>query len=437
MTTLTAPVTHRSTCRVCPNDVELTSVLDLGPVHISAFPLPAARRRQERPLIAQLADPVPLHLLRCPRCTLVQLAHTVSPRLLYHTYWYRSGVNETMVAELKDIATAACRRLRYPLGATDAVLDIGANDGTLLAHYKGLCGYAPMRVAYEPAETFAADLENRDVTDLVRPVCFPEHSTDGLTAYVPNGFKIITSIAMVYDLEDPNAFVHAVAELLAPDGVWVVQFQDLAGMLETGAFDCVCHEHLEYYTLHSFMEILKHNNLVVMEAERRDINGGSLRCYIGHRGYSPPWVNTQSVLSQLAREDKAGLLDEDTIVTAFTAFERRMQETKRQLIAVLNATTGPVDGYGASTKGNTLLQLFGLSQRIRQIAERSPAKVGRVTVGTEIPIVSEAVWRAEPAGVTLVSIWQFREAVLAREAGYLSAGGQMLFPLPRVEVVGR
>ncbi len=426
----------RTTCRVCPDAQRLFPVFSLGDICVSNF------------LDPHDLDPptAPLALGLCRRCSLVQLQNTVPFDFLFRHYWYRSGVNETMVAELRDVVDAALRRV--PVFPRDVVLDIGANDGTLLEGYHIYPIHPPVRphrLAFEPAR------------NLIGP-CMAHAESGWDDAFPPEPkhaiwsnygqIKIITAIAMAYDLEDPNAFVHGLKTLLHPDGVCILQFQDLASMLTGNAFDNICHEHLEYYTLHSLQRLLAHNDLVVYEVEPRAINGGSLRCYIGHKRPVPPWVTTRqlrpSVLDQLDREEAAGLIEPLDIEHAFKKFAVRVEEIRQQVRTIVEATRdistsdpalygGKCDAYGASTKGNTLLQYICLDHRlIGRIVERSPEKVGKVTAGTRIPIISEAEWRDAPAGVTLVPIWQFKEGILVRERRYLEQGGTLVFPLPYV-----
>jgi NDP-4-keto-2,6-dideoxyhexose 3-C-methyltransferase len=419
--------TTRTTCRVCPNHAPLTPVLDLGYLVISTFVAPDAT-----------APPpaAPLRLGVCHACSLVQLMETVPFDQLFRHYWYKSGINETMVKELTQVVFEGIQRVNVQ--PMDYVLDIGANDGTLLSAYRTLCGSrVPQRIGFEPAYNLTETL--RPHTELCITEAFPPRNDASLQAYCPDGIKIITAVAMAYDLEDPNRFAHGVKELLHQDGVCILQFQDLVSMLEMHAFDNICHEHLEYYTLRSVQKWLAHNDLVVYEVQRTAINGGSLRLFIGHKHPVPHWAehtNTDSVLAELDREDEAGLLDIDTIGLAFSRLQQSIERGTAQVQATIEMARDQghvVDGYGASTKGNTLLQVFGLdSTHIRQIAERSPDKDGLVTAGSRIPIVSEKTWRDAPAPVTLVPIWQFRKHVLKREKQYLEKGGEFLFPLPQV-----
>lgn len=422
--------TSRTTCRVCPHEVRLEEVFSLGDICISNFLDPDA------------LDPpaAPLTLAVCPHCSLVQLTDTVPFDYLFRHYWYQSGINETMVAELRDIVLKATALV--PICPSDHVIDIGANDGTLLDAYKFfLVSRHPIRMGYEPARNLFKELQEHCESPYNDPFPPTEHHTSW--SYLSGGAKIITAIAMAYDLEDPNHFVQGIKRALHPDGVCIIQFQDLASMLKANAFDNICHEHLEYYTLHSLQRLLAHNDLKVYDVETRDINGGSLRCFIGHKN-PPTWVvphagldvGTERVLAQLDVEDKAGLIDPLDIIHAFRKLAAAVDIIKRQTLTIVQAARkhdGHCDAYGASTKGNTLLQYFGLDYtHIDRIVERSPEKYGKVTAGTRIPIINEEAWRLRPAAVTLVPIWQFREHIIKREDTYIHDGGTLVFPLPYV-----
>ncbi len=389
---------HERTCRMCHKS--LVSVLDLGSLALSAFP-------------CNLNDPLEeasLDLCRCPTCGLVQLRHSVEPDQLFKRYWYKSGVNETMRAELADVVADAVRH-HGDLKPGDTVVDVGANDGTLLSAYPK----DVFTVAYEPAENLQEVL--RGQCDRLVPSYFPD-------AYVlwADSVSILTSIACFYAVDDPMAFVMAVDKALTKDGIWVVQFQDLHQMLGATAFDDICHEHVFYPSLAAISRMLTPFNLAIIDAERRAINGGSLRVTIGRRGRT---------MSPRVWE-LYGMEHGCEFPVTLRAFAERVETTRLTIQGVIRQERGIVDLYGASTKGNTLLQVCGLGpESIRQAWERSPEKWGRHTV-TGIPIVSEDVGRADPPAMLFVGIWQFREAILQREEAYR---GQFLFPLPKVEVV--
>lgn len=416
----------RPNCRVCGSIRHSpTVVVDLGTLDLVAFP----RTPHSLP-----HPPVPVMVQRCPVCSLVQLRHTTPPEWLYREYWYRSGTNETMVTELYDVVTDL--RARLPrVTARTLVLDIGANDGTLLQGWSDTCPdlkQRPYRIAFEPASTFyqAARIHAEEL----HAVTFP-HSSAPMSGY---GGKVhaITTIAMVYDLDEPHTFVSEVSRLLAPDGVWIAQFQDLLTVMQTTGVDYFCHEHLECYSLHSFSHLVRQHGLQVVDVQPRPINGGSLRVVVQPAGATVRADGIVRVSAQLQREAEAGLLaaDPETAIRPWVAFSARLRSMQGQVRAVVDQATAhgqTVDLLGASTKGLVLLQLTGLnSHSIRQAWERSGAKHGRFVGGTGIPIVSEARGRSAPPDLLIVPIWQFKDAIIEREAEYLSQGGALVFPLP-------
>lgn len=403
----------RTSCRAC--DGRFDPLLDLGPLVLSDFLAPDA------------PDPpaAPLDLVVCQHCDLVQLRHVVDNDRLYRRYWYQSGVNESMVAELADIVKHASSLVT--LERKDTVLDIGANDGTLLSQYMTLASPLPRRYAVEPSLSFFERLSSH--ADCVITNYFPCLETFG----IPSGtVKIATSIAMFYDLDDPAKFVEEIDRLLAPDGVWIVQMQDLAQMIAATGYDNVCFEHRCYYSTYSFSKLLIGTNLYIDQVETRAINGGSLRYTLRRAKY---------LATDSGKRADAQCNRETPFVSreALDHFAWRVGEHRDQLRGLLTyhlERGDPIDLYAASTKSSTLLQHCGLDRTwIRQAAERLPSKWGLVTSGTRIPIVSEEEWRADPAPITVVGAWGFRESFLQREAEYLAKGGRFIFPLPSLEVV--
>ena len=415
MTTLDVAV--RTTCRACGEPIQ--PFLDLGPLRLNAFPAT---------LEAVDAVPqVPLTLCGCVGCGLVQLDRTVPPDRLYREYWYRSGVNESMVAELQAIVEEACDLARPARGAS--VLDIGANDGTLLAHYK-VVDPSLRRYANEPAANLLQRLNAH--AEVIDTEYFPSRM-DGAP------YQIITAVAVCYDLGDPTAFFQAIHDQLAPYGVAIVQFQDFGQQLSAAAFDNCVHEHLEYYTLWSLSYILRQTGLSIQRVQRRAINGGSLRVIL--RRQEDQFPAEASVAVQLIREGEQSL-DTPTLrrgnPVAFQRFHDQVQRVQTQIRTVLEQVreAGQIlDIYGGSTKGNITLQILGIGPtEARQAIDRSAEKHGRYTI-TGIPIVSEKVARAKPADVWFCPIWQFKAGVLKREADFLRGGGTIIFPLPGVEIV--
>lgn len=408
----------RSTCRVC--QARLEPVLDLGSLYLSDFPHGATTKAHPA---------VPLVMARCTGpCGLVQLCHTTPSDWLYGQYWYRSGVNESMVAELRDIVVQALKRVEVP--PHGVVVDIGANDGTLLAQYETLAPKA-IRVGYEPA---------RNLYEACRPhasVLYPQYFRVAEPWASSTRAKVVTAIAMFYDLDEPHQFVEDVTKVLAPDGVFIIQQAYLPSMLANTAYDNCCHEHLEYYSLTSLVYLLHQHGLEVMDVELRAINGGSFRVYVqSARGDRIPSPRVAACLEE--ERVLFGIMDKGQpwVYHAFaTAVEHSRQQT-REVLAAYQHAGGVVDLYAASTKVNTLLQFCGIdSTHVRQAWERSPEKWGRHVGVSRILIVSEAVGREDPPSALLVGAWQWRDYFVKREQAYVKAGGRLIFPLPSLEVV--
>ena len=365
----------------------------------------------------------PLDLILCEDCGLAQLRHPTPAEWLYTHYWYKSGISATMRAALADIARKAAHFAGPHAG--DSVLDIGCNDGTLLRSYE----YDDVRrVGFEPVENFAC--EAAAGTDRIVPDFFSARPVAG------EHFRVVTSIAMFYDREDPSAFVSDIASILMEEGVWVIEMHYLPVVLECNAFDAIGHEHLEYYSLSSLEPLLARHGLMVADVETNHVNGGSFRVYVVHRNSPAASVpaRRERVDSMRAREQTAGLRSP----SVYTEFGARV----RQIGAKLQAWPSnerphgrEISAYGGSTKANTLLQVFGLDHTmIRSAAERNPEKWGKYTVGTWIPIVSEAEARAH-ADNFLVLPWHFMDEIQIREHDFLARGGKLVAPLPNLRMI--
>ena len=413
---------HRKTCRSCGSRA-LNRVIDLGEQHLQgSFVKPGKEDPPMRRIRTSLLRCDPMQDERA--CGLLQMEYTVPPEVLYSAYWYRSGTNRTMRDHLGEIAAEAVQLSGVP----DArVLDIGCNDGTLLNHYPP----AFRKFGVDPSDVAQ---EIGDDIEVIRDL-FP--SRDLLKRLDGNRFDIVTSIAMFYDLEDPIAFTRAVGEVLADDGLWVFEMSYMPLMIERNAYDTICHEHLEYYSLAVVEYSLRQAEMKVVNAVCNDINGGSIRCIATHTGNfrfrSDEFYRNIQILRQ--REFDASL-DTDLPYRQFQERVNIHRDELNRLLRELKTARKRIHIYGASTKGNTILQWCGIDSRtIEAAAERNPEKYGARTLGTDIPIVSEEESRAMQPDYYLVLPWHFREEFLERERGMLQRGTGMIFPLPRVEVV--
>ena len=425
MSVLPTSLRTRTTCRVCGSP-QLAPVLDLGHQCIAgAFAEPGGREPVQRA--------IPLELVRCDMtrdqdaCGLLQTRHTVPGSILYQSYWYRSGVNRTMTDNLHGIARTA--EELGALRAGDLVVDVGCNDGTLLDGYRArdlrFLGFDPSDVA-----RYALEKGYDVVQDFFSARALQRR-------YPDRRAKVITSVAMFYDLEDPAAFVRDVADSLAEDGIWTMELHYLPLMLEANSFDAVVHEHLEYYSLAVLERLFGQAGLEVIAAELNEVNGGSIRLFIAHAGSRSPTREQAAAVQELRIREFELALDSAAPYEAFALNAERVKTELRQLCEGLVAQGATIHAYGASTKGNTILQYADLDRRlIGFAADRNPDKWGSATIRTGIPIISEEESRRMRPAYYLVLPWHFLDEFIEREHEYLDGGGRFIVPLPEVRVVG-
>lgn len=409
---IAAPI---ATCRICRSS-ELETIMDLGNFALCGrFPA------------ADEPDPpsAPLVLLFCHGCGLVQLRHNFElDELFRHHYGYRSGINATMTRHLGEIAQQASRLSDLKPG--DVVLDVGSNDATLL---KGYVVPGLRRIGLDPTielfrEHYPADIVA--AAEYFSAASFQARAGEAQA-------KVVTSIAMFYDLPDPHAFVADIARVLDARGVWVFEQSYLPTMIASQSVDTICHEHLEYYCLSQITRLLSEHGLRVFDATLNDANGGSVRVCACHA--DAPFPTEARVNAMLDSERKAGFLT----MAPYIAFRSTALAVRDRLLGFIDQETArgrSIYAYGASTKGNSLLQFCQLTNRlIIAAADRNPAKWGRRTPASGIPILSEDEVRRRKPDFFLVLPWHFRDEFIARERDFLTAGGHFIFPLPRFSVV--
>lgn len=374
----------------------------------------------------------PLVLVKCNNadnpdaCGLVQLKHSVPPLEMYTCgYGYRSGINKTMSDHLADITRKICTLVH--LEKNDIVLDIGSNDGTLLKSY---ARDDVRRIGMDPG----GDQYRRYYPDSIQLVSDFFSAARFKSVFPGEKAKVITSIAMFYDLEHPLEFVDNIRQILHKDGVWVLEQSYLPTMLRMNSFDTICHEHLEYYALAQITWMLQRENLKVIDIEFNEINGGSFKLYVAHAD-SPLPENTVA-LEKVIRMEKDLRLD---TAKPYREFCDRVERIKTELNAFIQAERAKgkkIFVYGASTKGNVLLQYFNIdASLITAAAERNQEKWGCRTPGTNIPIISEEEARAMKPDYFLPLPWHFKKEFIERESQFLKEGGRFIFPLPDVEIV--
>ena len=413
-------------CRACRSQ-ELINVLTLGDLAVSDFVNdPNFDAGIKAPLELVICDP------KSDGCGLLQLRHTVSNEAMYRNYWYRSGINQTMISELEDISQSAAKIAELKSG--DFVIDIGANDGTLLRGYKvqGLntVGFEPARNLYEYGKIGTTKI----IGDFFNHAAW-------INNFGEKKAKTITAVGMFYDLDDPNTFLDDVYKCLDDQGIFIIQMMYMPFALERNAFDGICHEHLEYYTMKSLENLLCRHRLKIFDVQlREEINEGSVRFYICKEDTPAKKLMTNEAQARVTKlrnsEERIGLED----LATYKALVQRIENARRLTLDFLrqeNEKGRKIHGYAASTKGNTTLQYYGInSELVNVIADRNPVKWGKYTVSSGIQVISEEDSREQNPDYYFVLAWHFLPEFIKREKEFLSRGGKFIVPMPEFRVYG-
>jgi hypothetical protein len=402
-------------CRICHN-TNLINVLSLGEQALTGvFP-------------HHISDNVsigPLDLVWCTKCGLLQLKQSYNLDEMYgDNYGYRSGLNAYMVNHLTNKIKTLENLVK--LTKKDLVMDIGSNDATSLKAYTVKC----KKVGIDPTGTKFKSFYTDDI-DLI-PDFFSKEIFS--KKYPTEKAKIITSIAMFYDLEEPAAFVKDIGAILSDTGIWHFEQSYMPSMLRSNAYDTVCHEHLEFYSFKVIKSLLEDCGLRVVDVQMNSINGGSFAVTACKK--NAPYRSNHPVIEWMLRQEEDMRLDTPR---PYRNFEEKVFLHRKNLLDLVEALISDgktVFGYGASTKGNVLLQFCGLtSKHIPYIADVNEDKFGCFTPGTHIPIISEEEARAMKPDYFLVFPWHFKHSILEREREFMERGGKFIFPLPEIEIV--
>ena len=393
-------------CLLCKNK-KITEVFSLGNLFVSNF---VNKKYVKKGIKA------PLKLLYCKKCTLIQLSHIAPQEIMYKRfYWYRSGVTKIMKQGLYNIFKESLKYIK--LKKNDVILDIGANDGTLLSYYKSK---SLKTIGCEPAKNLQKYLKKN--CDFVLKNFWNKSELNELI--IKNNLKrpkIITAIGMFYDLEDPNKFIKDVSDSLDINGIFIAQLMCLKSMIEKNDLGNICHEHIEFYSLKSLKFLFEKNGLEIFKIEENDINGGSYRIYCRKFNKGSIKLKNENVLKLLK------------------GFTKRVEKNKKMTLKFINKKLQQgkkIYLYGASTKGNTVLQYYGLNhKKIPYAAERSPEKWGKYTIGTGIKIITEKMARKLNPNFFFVTPWGFIKEFIKRERKWLKKGGSFIVPFPKFKLI--
>lgn len=367
----------------------------------------------------------PLELVLCQRCKLLQLKHTFSKDFLYTHYWYRSGTSPTMVKQLEDIVKSATQVVNLNEG--DYVVDIGANDGTLLKQYHQSQIH---KIGFEPSHL---SQYGKDKDTLIINDYFDGNKLSQITG--GGRVKIITSIAMFYDLDDPGFFVKGIKENLSKDGIWIVQMNYLGLMIQNLGFDNICHEHVTYHSLSSFQYLIRQNGLEVFDVYLNDVNAGSIRIFVKNADDESKKVNAEHINSIIDFEKKIKIDEPSTYV----AFYQRMLKLKESLVSLIDDIIREhkkLAIYGASTRGLVILEFCGIDKEKIPIAtDKNEEKWGKYFTGSGIKIISLNEFRKLSPDYILVLPYQYANEIAFQERDLLKNGCKMIIPLPRIQIL--
>ena len=406
-------------CRSCGSK-NLSPIISLGNQYVTNF----VEKDNERQFKC------PLDLIICENCKLVQLKHNAPPESMWNEqYWYKSGISSTIKEDLKDIVNNS-EKIANPK-EEEIVIDIGCNDGTLLSFYKN---ENLKKVGFEPSKNVAKDAREKGFHVINNFFNYEDYKKD----FGDKKAKIITAISMFYDLEDPNKFMEDIVSCLDKDGLFIIQQNYLLTMLINNAFDNICHEHREYYSLFSLNHLLEKYNLEVFDIVQNGINGGSIRTYIRFKGSDK--INepegSKERLEGIKKKEKEMQLD---TLKPYLEFASRINKIKENLLNFIKKEKEngrKICVYGASTRGNVILQYFNLDENlIFCVADKNPDKWDKKTVGSLIPIVSPKELRKIDPDYLLVMVWHFFEEIKNQEKEYFEKGGKFIVPLPNFKVV--
>ena len=395
-------------CRLCSNK-KFIRIHDFGNHYVSNF---VSKNNINKGIRA------PLNLIYCNNCKLLQLEHSAPQEIMYKKfYWYRSGVTNTMKVALKDIFLKIKKMSLLEKG--DTILDIGANDGTLLKYFKN-SGFTT--IGCEPAKNLTKELKlnsNYIINDFWKF----KYLKNILDKYRLKKPKVITAIGMFYDLENPSKFISDAAKSLDDDGIFVAQLMCLNSMIKQNDLGNVCHEHLEFYSYRTLKFLFENNGFKIMKIEENEINGGSYRIFC-----------KKNIKKSIVYKEKTSLND-------IKKFVKRIKENKKKCLNFLKKCQIKGENvfiYGASTKGNTLLQYYGInSKMISYAAERSPEKWGKFTIGTGIKIISEKKARNLNPNYFFVMPYGFIKEFIVREKKWLRNGGKFILPYPNFKILNK
>ncbi len=404
-----------SKCRSC-SGTKLIESLDLG--HQSLTGIFPSKKNQK-------ISSGRLKLVFCDRCKLLQLSENFNQNEMYGiNYGYKSSLNPTMVEHLKSKSIKL--EIIAKLSSGDVVVDIGSNDGTFLSFFNKkykLIGIDPT------ISKFKNDYKKNiiQIPDFFSKKILNDH-------LIKKRAKLITTISMFYDLENPLAFAKEIYDCLDKDGIWHFEQSYMPNMIKNVSYDTICHEHLEYYSLKSTKFILDKSNFKIIDIQLNKVNGGSFAVTVAKKNSKK--FDKSKLVDWLEKKEDMYNYNKLSTIKSFTANVHKHKKLFKDLILNLNDMKKIVFGYGASTKGNVILQYCKINNKhLPYIVDINPYKRNKFTPGTNIKIINDADLRKKKFDYLVVLPWHFRDYIIEKENKYLKKNKKLIFPLPDIEII--
>ena len=416
----------KSDCRICGAS-NLVSVLDLGEAPLSGTFLK----------LGEVVPRLPLNLARCEACGLVQLFDKLPIEELYsENYGYESHLNDSMVVHLRNKATKLIETVNQSNNFVDSrvILDIASNDGTFLREISIVAGKKDKLLGCDPL--IANFVDCYPPRTIKFPVFF---SKENIGKEFYEKIDLVTSLSVYYDVENPVSFAKDIWNLLKPGGLWHLEQSYLPAMLKNNSYDTICHEHLLYFSARDLLHIANEVGFNVINSECNLINGGSLQITLQKRTKSENEINLNNDFVNLCKEEETLGVTDGSMLENFAVDAAIHARNLRKTILGLINTGHEIYALGASTKGNIILHYAELNDSIiKAIGEVNPKKFGKVTPGTNIPIIDEKEILKLPGKgkVLLILPWHFRETFRVKSQEFLKSGGKILFPIPEILLIG-
>ncbi|MBH00904.1 MAG: methyltransferase [Candidatus Pelagibacter sp.] len=362
-----------------------------------------------------------LNIIICLNCKLMQLDKNFDSNEMYgDNYGYMSSLNKSMISHLH--LKFLNLKNKYSLKSGDNILDIGSNDGTFLSFFNKkfkLYGCDPT------IKKFKKHYRN----DIIK---IPKFFSADL--FNKTKFKLITSISMFYDLPDPLKFAIEVYSILRNNGIWHIELSYMPMMIKNGSYDTICHEHLEYYSLRSIKHLLDRAKLKIINLSFNQINGGSIALDISKK--NSKYKECKYLINWVLKSERFNSYNDIKKHKEFFQNCKNHRILLKKLLSSLKSQNKKIIGYGASTKGNVLLQFCKINSKLVDcIAEVNKFKFNKFTPGSKIKIVSEKRAKLKKPDYMLVLPWHFKDHIIKREQKYLKNGGKLIFPLPEIEII--